>query len=140
MSIGETPLALKYRLALGSIARDYFVQPTFPDARRRCGRSRPSIRATEALFRPHARGDRRGDGRGHLELRGAVLDLIAARDPGEVRVNGLNRPIFVLPDEGSHWPVETGVRIGGEELGAKRRIAEDQQRGRAKFEPASDTN
>src|SRR4051812_19860939 len=64
----------------------------------------------------------------HLELRGAVLDVVALRDPSEIGPDRPDIAIFILREQQADRPVETSVRIRGDELRAEWRIAEHQQR------------
>ena len=80
-----------------------------------------------AVSTAHARGDRSDDLRGHLELCIAVGDAVALRDPTEVGLGDPHLPVVILVHEQAHRPVEACLWIGGEELNAKRRIAEDQK-------------
>src|SRR5215470_9747381 len=85
------------------------------------------------LLSLHARGNRCDHGRSHLELILAVPDSVPPGDPVEVGVGRPDFAFFVLQYEQSHWPVEPGIGIGGDELRPERRIAEYEQHRRLKL-------
>src|SRR5438552_270781 len=87
-----------------------------------------------ALLLRDRRGDRLDHGGGHFELRDAIPDVVAPGDPFEIGPHCPEVAIVVLRQQQPHRPVEPGVRIGRDELGAERRIAEYQQRRRPELD------
>jgi hypothetical protein len=55
-------------------------------------------------------------------------------DPVEIGIRGPDFALIVLEHEQPYRPVETGIRIGGDELSPERRIAEDQQHRRLQLD------
>jgi hypothetical protein len=54
-------------------------------------------------------------------------------DPAKVGVSRLNVPTLVLGEQKPDRPIKAGIRIGSDELSAKRRITEDKQNGWAQL-------
>ena len=76
----------------------------------------------------------RDDFGGHLERRAAIFDVMTARDPSKIRIDRPDLALLVLGHQQAHGPIEPGVRVRGQKLDAERRIAENQQSGRAEFD------
>ena len=87
-------------------------------------RSTAGTPRTRWLF-GNAGRDRCDDVGRHLEGVVAVFDPVASLDPFEIRVDDPNLALVVLGHEEANGPIEPGVRIGCEELDAKRRVAKD---------------
>src|SRR5882724_6835619 len=74
------------------------------------------------------RGDRADHFGRHLELRGAIPDVVAFGDPSEIGPDRPDVAIVILRQQQPDRPVEAGIRVRGDELGPERGIAEHQQR------------
>src|SRR6185295_12692641 len=76
----------------------------------------------------NGRGDRAHHPGRHLELGCAIPDVVALGNPAEIGPHRPDVAIVVLRQQQPDRPVEAGIRVRGDELGAERRIAEHQQR------------
>src|SRR5262249_5869471 len=102
-TIGQGVEERKYRVAHESIAAGY------PPA---------------SCLAADARGDRRDDGRRHLELGVTIDDAVAPFDPFEVGIDRPHAAQLILNDQQPHRPIQAGIRIRRHELGSQGRIAE----------------
>src|SRR5215467_4783656 len=80
-----------------------------------------------SLLCVNARRDGRNHVRSHFELVPAVFDSVSPRNPVEVGIGHPDLALLVLEDEKPHRPIEPGIGVGGDELRAEGRIAEDQK-------------
>ena len=65
----------------------------------------------------------------------SILDPMPPCDPFEIGVGGPYLTLVVFEHEQPHRPVESGIRIGRDELSAEWRIAEDQQHRGLQLDP-----
>src|SRR5689334_1435504 len=66
----------------------------------------------DPLMRLHARGDRRDHaGRLFERVEISAFDVVAARDPGEIRVRSPHVAVLVLEHQHAYRPVQSGERI-----------------------------
>src|SRR5258706_12787597 len=86
-----------------------------------------AVRQSWCLLLRHARRDRSSDPRSRLELRFAVIDAMAPRDPAKIRIGGPDFALVVLEQQQPHRPIKPRVLVGGDELRAERRIAKGQE-------------
>src|SRR5689334_609431 len=70
------------------------------------------------------RGDRCDHARCHPELRVAIPDAMAMRNPAEVGIDGPHVALVVLLHEEAHRPVQPGLRVRRDELRSESRIPE----------------
>src|SRR6516165_3117764 len=89
---------------------------------------RQRLRTARRSFAGDGGGDRFDDHRGHVELSVTIPDVVAPRDPGEVRPNCPDVAIVILRQQQADRPVQPRIWIGCNELRAERRVEDEQSR------------
>jgi hypothetical protein len=133
LTFGELRLALKYRLALSSIATDY-MRSTGSTVRKGKGppiavrRAHRGFVIEEAYFADMLDAIEAMTIEAIRNCASRFVHAKAMGDPGEVGIDGPDSPTLILPHEEAYRPIKPGIGIRGPELGAERRVAEDEQR------------